>query len=177
MAIVAAMLFGAPFPRLKSRVIRTMTVRVSGAALFIAAVGCRGRDTPSVDRNGSSSPAPKGTIDGRSISVVTKGEIEEALRKLGHAFAESAPDRRSATIEAFNVSVSDYGATSYVAIVRPLISPDASAVDGPMSAFQQAGYYAKLGCPTYLESDVLVAVCVEGKLAEARALLDKLVRH
>jgi hypothetical protein len=67
--------------------------------------------------------------------------------------------------------------TSYVAIVRPASSPDASAAAEPASAFEQSGYYAKLGCPVYLEADVLVAVCVEGKPGDARVLLDELLTH
>jgi hypothetical protein len=142
-------------------------------ALVVVAAACRG--------GGSSDhvASAKGTIGGKSISVVTKSEIDDALKKLGHGVVESGTYQRSATLEAFEVGIpaSEYGATSYVAIVRPAPVVDASPTDGPASAFEQAGYYAKLGCPTYLEDEALVAVCVEGRPAEARALLDKLVWH
>lgn len=123
--------------------------------------------------------AAKGTIAGKSISIVTKSEIGDALKKLGHGVVEVGAYQRSATLEAFDVGIptAEYGVTSYVAIVRPAVTVDASTADEPASAFQQSGYYAKLGCPTYLEDEALVAVCVEGRPAEARALLDKLVRH
>ncbi len=152
-----------------------VTRLAASVALLVVMGACKG----GAGTDGASPALARGKIDGKSISLITRQQLVDALKKLGHGVADMGPPRRGATVEAFDVALpsDEYGAPSFVAIVRPAPLTDASTTDGPASAFSQSGYFAKLGCPTYLEDDALVAVCVEGHPAEARALLDKLVWH
>lgn len=128
-----------------------------------------------------SQASAKATIGGKSISTVTRAELGPPLAALGHGFIESGSHQVGGGNEAFNVGFtktkSDSAAWGHLYFVRPTSVPGGDTHVQVAPGRQQESYYTGKGCATYVEADALVAICIDGDTAGAKALLDQLVKR
>lgn len=117
------------------------------------------------------------TIGGTSITEVTGEEIVAALQKLGWA-----PENVAITggtvgkYENLRMGIATAKLVGHLEIVRPAAEPTGSSASMMPPKDQKAMHESTAAVYLDPTADVVIIIVVEGKQAEAKKLLDKLVK-
>ncbi len=122
-------------------------------------------------------PKSAATIGGVSISEITSAALVEELRKLGWAPPDTAVGGGTVgKYENLEIGISNGTLAGLVEIIRPAASPTGGSAS-MMAPKDQKGMKEGRGAVYFDEStEVLVVVTLAGKPAEAKKLLEKLIK-
>jgi hypothetical protein len=125
-------------------------------------------------------PKSESTIGGASISEIDGAALQEAVQKLGWAKeGQAVGSLVVGSYEALNYEIEKGKSKAKIEITRPAAAPGEVSGATMTPPSEQKATKEKDGSAVFLdeESDVLVAVTMtEGKPAEAKAILGKLVK-
>jgi hypothetical protein len=123
-------------------------------------------------------PASESMLSGKSVSSIEGTDLQGALKKLGWAKDDSSvTGGKAGSYENLHIDIAKGKEKGYVEITRPASEPGEASSSGTSPSDQKEAK-EKDGAAVYYDdsADVLVAVNVEGKSADAKKLLGQLVK-